>query len=913
MPSFKVACPSCEYLVPIKNESLVGTKVECPKCKYRFRVEAPERDPEDEPAPTPSAGTSAATADKKSKMGVAVVAGVLAVGVLGVVGFVLLSGGDKGKSGGSGLLGGGGNRGPVASTGGSDTTEEGETKPVTAPTTPKKGLPASTVETTNLLPNQSVAVARFDVERLRTTPAAVLIDRTVQDMLRASLGVDLDQVAFYLHAYVGEDRLPFGVVRLREPQLEKDIVSRITAAGVPQTIRKWTLYKFASNPIQDGLANGLSLDSLLADLYEKPPQANAAVARPKGVCVYDTQHLLVGDYAVIEQFLTGLNEKGYPRFLSDVGAPREGVAAAENPLYLSVDPRLKRLLKELGAEQEPPPLIVHAQKAGPGLLNPKSVRKDWQLLTAFVEPTLERLEFVGTRLIELTNKQLVATARLVMRNESAAIELVKNHLTPSMFLASQALTLFLSAPVEFRNLNANQPGYSPGVGPGLTPDDSGYAPPGPGIGPPGLPPGVPGLPPGGTSLGPPRPGGGPGLPPGPPGLPPIGPGLPPAGSGLPPGPNLPGYGPGMPPMGPGYPGPGLSPGGSGQSGTTPLPKDAPPSVIGVGQTDQNVTISLELNWTPDRYREKIEPRLIGLAQTLRAKIAVYVSDIPFVRLAAVVPAMTARTGAFPRGTSDRSVAGTGRMGLKYPPYSRISFWAEFLPYVGKESLYRELDFGEPWNHEKNLKVAEVWVPEFLAPGYPTSSWRVTSREAPAGTVLAATNFVAIAGIGRDAARYDPTDPANAKKLGICGYEWGSRVEEVTDGLAYTIYLMQTPPGLPQPWIAGGGATIRGLDETDPMKDFAHTIGTPNGQPGTYALMADGTVRFIPQSIKKEVLLAMATRAGGENIAAVIDAEAPIVYPKKAVAPKPEVTAEPEPKTPSPPTIRRELAPPPRAK
>jgi len=39
--SFRQQCPSCEAMVPIKDASLVGTKVDCPKCKYRFVVEDP--------------------------------------------------------------------------------------------------------------------------------------------------------------------------------------------------------------------------------------------------------------------------------------------------------------------------------------------------------------------------------------------------------------------------------------------------------------------------------------------------------------------------------------------------------------------------------------------------------------------------------------------------------------------------------------------------------------------------------------------------------------------------------------------------------------------------------------------------------------------------------------------------------
>jgi hypothetical protein len=92
--------------------------------------------------------------------------------------------------------------------------------------------------------------------------------------------------------------------------------------------------------------------------------------------------------------------------------------------------------------------------------------------------------------------------------------------------------------------------------------------------------------------------------------------------------------------------------------------------------------------------------------------------------------------------------------------------------------------------------------------------------------------------------------------------------------------MQTPAGLQQPWLAGGGATVRGLDEANPMRGFAHTYHTPGGKPGTFALMGDGSIRFIPADIDPKVLLAMATRAGGEDIAGVIDQAAPKVDPPR---------------------------------
>jgi hypothetical protein len=200
-----------------------------------------------------------------------------------------------------------------------------------------------------------------------------------------------------------------------------------------------------------------------------------------------------------------------------------------------------------------------------------------------------------------------------------------------------------------------------------------------------------------------------------------------------------------------------------------------------------------------------------------------------------------------------------------------------LPYSpqSRASITTALDRDLAWFDEKNLHVAEGWVPELLVPHYPQTAWRANWPDTP-GRVFGGTNYVAIAGIGMDVARSDPKK--EPKKVGITGYEWGSKVDEVADGLPNTIYLMQTPPGLHQPWLAGGGATIRGLHEKDPMLGFRHKHGTPGGKEGTFALMGDGAVRFIPGDIKPDLLLAMATRAGGETfVKDRIDKEAPLVH------------------------------------
>ena len=180
------------------------------------------------------------------------------------------------------------------------------------------------------------------------------------------------------------------------------------------------------------------------------------------------------------------------------------------------------------------------------------------------------------------------------------------------------------------------------------------------------------------------------------------------------------------------------------------------------------------------------------------------------------------------------------------------------------------------------------MPELLAPHLPPSSWRAASPYAD-GRSLGATNFVGIAGVGRDAARDTAADPQQARRMGVVGYDWGSRLEEITDGPANTIYLMTVPPTYPRPWVAGGGATVAGVDDSlpNPITDFA--FPAPGRKTGAYALMADGSVRWIAADVDPKVFLGMATCAGGESLGD-LDKAAPKDEPKPAAELKTDAPA-----------------------
>jgi hypothetical protein len=89
------------------------------------------------------------------------------------------------------------------------------------------------------------------------------------------------------------------------------------------------------------------------------------------------------------------------------------------------------------------------------------------------------------------------------------------------------------------------------------------------------------------------------------------------------------------------------------------------------------------------------------------------------------------------------------------------------------------------------------------------------------------------------------------------------LSQITDGLENTIAVLQIPPDFKTPWLAGGGSTIRGVPETDSIRPFVCT--EYQGKRGTFAIMANCDVRFLPEGIPDTDFKALCTIAGGEKV------------------------------------------------
>jgi len=222
---------------------------------------------------------------------------------------------------------------------------------------------------------------------------------------------------------------------------------------------------------------------------------------------------------------------------------------------------------------------------------------------------------------------------------------------------------------------------------------------------------------------------------------------------------------------------------------------------------------------------------------------------------------------------------TGGAIVSRPPNQRFGFLVDLLPYLGRDEILAQVDKSQSWRSDSNLRAGGHSIPQFINPSYPRSSWQAHIPSLPDHS-LGATHFVGLGGIGLDAADF-PDSPDFAKKLGMFGYNRQTRFDNIKDGASNTIYLIQVPPTYQRPWIAGGGSTIMGVPEKNSVSPFV--AKQANGKVGTYALMADGSVRWIGADITDKAFQALVT-PNGEDDPGDLNEVAPPINPAAGSAP-----------------------------
>jgi hypothetical protein len=190
-------------------------------------------------------------------------------------------------------------------------------------------------------------------------------------------------------------------------------------------------------------------------------------------------------------------------------------------------------------------------------------------------------------------------------------------------------------------------------------------------------------------------------------------------------------------------------------------------------------------------------------------------------------------GAFPRATY--VVDGN----VDVPMHSWMS---ALLPHMGYDKLALEIERKKAYDDPANFGAMSTIVPTFLVPNV---------DHQPTLRGLATAHFAGVGGETlTDAGRVD---------VGVFSRGMTITRDVLTDGASQTMLAGEITRALPAWGEPGNWRTIgRGLNRQ--VSGFGNAAGT-----GAHFLMADGSVKFFPNSTSRDVLVRLSTRNGGDPV------------------------------------------------
>lgn len=176
----------------------------------------------------------------------------------------------------------------------------------------------------------------------------------------------------------------------------------------------------------------------------------------------------------------------------------------------------------------------------------------------------------------------------------------------------------------------------------------------------------------------------------------------------------------------------------------------------------------------------------------------------------------------------------GVYGDKLPDHIANHSWiTEILPYTAEGYVTKDIDMNAPWTAPHNRRFFRGVLPVFVNPDLGA----VPVKDAD-GFGLA--HFAANVGVLSDG-RYRP-------------------LRKFKDGTANTLLIGEVNANF-RPW--GDPANLR--DPARGVNRSAYGFGGPPGKGGALFGMADGSVRFVSETVSPAVLRALGTPSGGEPV------------------------------------------------
>lgn len=184
----------------------------------------------------------------------------------------------------------------------------------------------------------------------------------------------------------------------------------------------------------------------------------------------------------------------------------------------------------------------------------------------------------------------------------------------------------------------------------------------------------------------------------------------------------------------------------------------------------------------------------------------------------------------------------------HPANRQLAWSAHILPQLEEESTYKLLDLNKAYDHAANTVGAAHVVPVFICP--------TTRRDANLQLGRGMIDYGGILG----ERIVSPNDPFKGPMI----HEVAISIKQITDGTSKTILIGENVQTSDGQWING-----RNLFDQSPfpinMAPLYEDDLRSFHSGGVHALLADGSVHFIRETIDAKTLAALCTRAGGETI------------------------------------------------
>ncbi len=206
-----------------------------------------------------------------------------------------------------------------------------------------------------------------------------------------------------------------------------------------------------------------------------------------------------------------------------------------------------------------------------------------------------------------------------------------------------------------------------------------------------------------------------------------------------------------------------------------------------------------------------------------------------------------------------------------PPLSLASHehsWStHILPFLEESPLYDAYDFSRPWNDghsdgSGNRLLTAVTLPVFLCPSTSHDWAGATDYGGSYGTML--TRLPPGFGVGY---AFDSGVLVAVHALSAGTIRQSPiRIAEISDGTSRTFLVLEDAGRVAEEggqW--GNGHNCFSVDLDGPNQHRSNEIYSDHPG-GAHALMADGSLRFVPNVIDPSVLGGLCTRGGGEAIA-----------------------------------------------